>query len=236
MRQLGCSNVMQCWYFGNYPGVMNRAAGALAYETFDDSEDAFLARLASPEWGVASDTVVKAWRHLAEGYEHYPLTNMFQYYGPMHDGVVWPLFLIPALKPLAPTWLKSPYPSGDTIGECLDTFTLSEAISLCDKMAEQWQQGADLFRSLRPQFQNDTERLRDIDLVEALGIQFKSGRNILRFYYLRSLLINGRTTTPLDTLDTMKSIVEEEIGHSWRMVELCQQDSRLSFHSESGSI
>jgi hypothetical protein len=233
MRELGCVDVMQCWYFGNYPGVMNRAAGALAYETFDDSEDAFLARLARPEWGVSADTVVNAWRHLAEGYEHYPLTNMFQYYGPMHDGVVWPLFLIPALKPLAPTWLTAPYPSGDTIGECLDTFTLSEALSLCEKMADKWQLGVELFLSLRPKFQNDPERLRDIDLVEALGIQFKSGRNILSFYYLRALLINGRTKTPLDVLDAMRRLVEDEIGHSKRMVELCEQDSRLGFHSEA---
>jgi hypothetical protein len=233
MRQLGCASVMQCWYFGNYPGVMNRAAGALAFEAFDDSEYAFLLKLARPKWGAGADTVVKAWQHLAEGYEHYPLTNMFQYYGPMHDGVVWPLFLNPALKPLAPTWLKSPYPSGDTIGECLDTFTLSEALSLCDKMTEQWQQGTNLFLSLRPQFQNDPERIRDIDLVEALGIQFKSGRNILRFYHLRSLLINGRTQAPLDVLESMRSLVEEEIEHSERMAELCEQDSRLGFHSEA---
>jgi hypothetical protein len=233
MRQLGCAHVMQCWYFGNYPGVMNRAAGALALEAFDDSEDAFLARLARPEWGAAADTVVNAWRHLAEGYENYPLTNMFQYYGPMHDGVVWPLFLNPALKPLTPTWLTAPYPSGDTIGECLDTFTLSEALSLCDKMTEHWQQGADLFLSLRPQFQNDPERLSDIDLVEALGIQFKSGRNILRFYHLRALLMSGRIPDPLNTLDAMMHLVEDEIGHSERMVKLCEQDSRLGFHSEA---
>jgi hypothetical protein len=233
MRQLGCSHVMQCWYFGNYPGVMNRAAGALGFEAFADSEDAFLARLARPEWGDAADTVVKVWRHLAEGYAHYPLTNMFQYYGPMHDGVVWPLFLTPALKPLAPTWLTTPYPSGDTIGECLDTFTLPEALSLCNKMSEQWQQGTALFLSLRPQFQNNPELLRDIDLAEALGIQFKSGCNILSFYYLRSLLINRRTPTPLDALDAMRLLVEDEIGHSKRMIELCEQDSRLGFHSES---
>jgi hypothetical protein len=100
-------------------------------------------------------------------------------------------------------------------------------------MTEQWQQGTNLFLSLRPQFQNDPERIRDIDLVEALGIQFKSGRNILRFYHLRSLLINGRTQAPLDVLESMRSLVEEEIEHSERMAELCEQDSRLGFHSEA---
>jgi len=30
MPALNITSVMQCWYFGNYPGVMNRAAGRLA--------------------------------------------------------------------------------------------------------------------------------------------------------------------------------------------------------------
>ena len=89
MRRLGCTHAMLCWYFGNYPGLMNRAAGLLACESFEDGEEAFLRRLALPEWGDAADTVVRAWQRLADGYAQYPLEKLIGYYGPMHDGVVW---------------------------------------------------------------------------------------------------------------------------------------------------
>jgi hypothetical protein len=150
MRRLGVNNVMQCWYFGNYPGIMNRAAGMLGRETFDSSEADFLLRLARPDWGAAAETVVKAWQHFAEGYSHYPLSNQFQYYGPMHAGPVWPLYLKPALKPLAPTWKPDFPPSGDAIGECLENHTLEEAMILCRQLSEMWNQGVALLNSLKP--------------------------------------------------------------------------------------
>ncbi|MBR0457791.1 MAG: hypothetical protein IJJ26_01005, partial [Victivallales bacterium] len=90
MRECGCRSVMQCWYFGNYPGVMNRAAGMLAFEDFQDSEEQFLLRLARPQWGAHAPKVVQAWKYFVDGYENYPLSNQMQYYGPMHAGVVWP--------------------------------------------------------------------------------------------------------------------------------------------------
>jgi hypothetical protein len=50
MRRLGVSHTMLCWYFGNYPGLMNKAAGELSFEPFPENEDAFLTRLASIYW------------------------------------------------------------------------------------------------------------------------------------------------------------------------------------------
>jgi hypothetical protein len=48
MREMGVSTVLQCWYFGNYPGIMNKAAGELSFDDFTDDEDTFLSRLAKP--------------------------------------------------------------------------------------------------------------------------------------------------------------------------------------------
>ena len=233
MRRVGVSNVMQCWYFGNYPGIMNRAAGMLSGEDFTGSEEEFLTRLAKPEWGSSTDIVVRAWQHFSEGYSHYPLSNQFQYYGPMHAGPAWPLYLKPVLKPLAPTWKPDFPPSGDTIGECLENHTLEEAIILCRQMSEEWNKGIALLNSLRPVFAGNHERLLDIGLAEALGIQFESGYNILKFYHLRKLLYIG--DNGLDLLKEMKTIVESEILRSERLIELCEKDSRLGFHSEAES-
>jgi hypothetical protein len=233
MRRLGVSNVMQCWYFGNYPGIMNRAAGMLAGENFETSEEDFLLQLARPEWGAAAVAVVKAWQYFAEGYSHYPLSNQFQYYGPMHAGPVWPLYLKPALKPLAPTWKPDFPPSGDTIGECLENHTLEEAMILCRQLSEIWNQGVVLLNSLKPEFNGNHDRLLDIGLAEALGIQFESGYNILKFYHLRKLLYRAKNS--LETFGEMEKIVYAEMSRSKRLITLCEQDSRLGFHSEAES-
>jgi hypothetical protein len=233
MKKLGVSDVMQCWYFGNYPGIMNRAAGMLTGEDFTDSEEGFLLRLAGSEWGSSTETVVRAWQHFAEGYSYYPLSNQFQYYGPMHAGPAWPLYLKPVLKPLAPTWKPDFPPSGDAIGECLDNHTLEEAIILCGRLSEEWNEGVVLMDSLRPTFTGNRERLLDIGLAEALGIQFESGYNILKFYHLRKCLYSG--TNSLAVLNEMQKIVESEILRSKRLTKLCEEDSRLGFHSEAES-
>jgi hypothetical protein len=230
MKQAGVSRVMQCWYFGNYPGVMNKAAGKLAYEEFSRSEDDFLEQLARPDWGAHAPEVIRAWNCFAEGYSCYPMSNMFQYYGPMHDGVVWPLYLTPSLKPLAPTWKLEYGTSGDAIGECLENHTLPEAVRLCGNMAENWRRGVDILSALRDDFRDDPERLKDIGVAEALGLQFESGHAILRFYELRKEL-NFQADRSI--LDEMELLVRAEIQRSKRLAELCREDSRLGFHSEA---
>ena len=233
MHKLGVSSVMQCWYFGNYPGIMNKTAGELAFEEFKDSEHDFLLRLATPEWGEHAKKIVEAWELFAEGYSNYPLDNMFQYYGPMHDGVVWPLYLIPENKPLAPTWKLEYGTSGDRYGECLKQFSLDEVLTLCQMISEKWSKGARIMQDLRPAFHNNPERSKDIDLMEALDILFKSGYNILKFYALRETLLNSNPNEWSDTLTQMENIVNREIKRSSRMIELCEADSRLGFHSEA---
>jgi hypothetical protein len=233
MHQLGVSHVMQCWYFGNCPGIMNKAAGQLAFEEFKDSEHDFLFRIAAPEWGEHSQKVVEAWELLAEGYSNYPLESMFQYYSPMHDGVVWPLYLIPEEKPLAPTWRLDYGTSGDRYGECLGKFSLDEVLTLCQTISEKWNKGAKIMRDLRPAFRDNPERLKDIDLVEALGVLFESGYNILNFYSLREVLLNSAPNEWSAALAQMENIVNGEIKRSSRMIKLCEADSRLGFHSEA---
>ena len=68
MRQLGVEHVIQCWFFGNYPGLMNRAAGKLAFEEFTGSEESFLEELAAPEWGRRNAPVMATVWRLFTGY------------------------------------------------------------------------------------------------------------------------------------------------------------------------
>ncbi len=242
MRRLGVSHTMLCWYFGNYPGLMNKAAGELSAEPFAADEDAFLRRLAEIYWGREhAPKVVAAWKHFSEGYENYPLTNLFQYYGPMHDGPVWPLLLKPRDAPLAPTWLlgstttRQPWPpSGDRIGESfMELLTLDETVELARRMSSSWDSGVQLLRALEPDFRNEPERMRDIGVARALGIQFRSGNNILRFYQLREKMLRAAGKERLAMLRQLAAIVREEIAQDEQLLRLCERDSRLGFHSEA---
>jgi hypothetical protein len=244
MREFGVSQVMLCWYFGNYPGIMNQAAGELAFEPFPETEAAFLESLARPAWGRQAGTVGRALSLLGDGYGHYPLVTEFQYWGPMHDGVVWPLHLFPRDTPLAPTWqiawntgarIGTPVaPSGDRIGEALgQDYTLGEAIEECRAMSALWDQGVALLRTLETDPALLPERRRDIGVARALGIQFHSGLNILRFYDLRERLVGEAPARQRTTLGEMRRIVEEELADGDELLGLCGCDARLGFHSEA---
>jgi hypothetical protein len=253
MRDLGVSHAMLGWYFGNYPGPMIKSAGLLSFEPFPESEEGFLKMLASVYWKEEDvPVVVEAWKYFAEGYGNYPLQGEMGYYGPMHDGPVWPLLLKPADAPLSPTWLlgssftlKQWPPSGDRIGECLwggtnridgtmnDVLTLEETIELCYRMSSIWNKGVNILEKLESGYVNEPERILEIGLAQALGIQFRSGYNILRFYQLREKMFRMEGRERLDILNQLGDIMREEIEMDEQLIKLCEKDSRLGFHSEA---
>ncbi len=227
MRELGVRDAIQCWYFGNCPGLMNEAAGRLAWEDFAAGEDAFLDELAKPRWGRDRRHAVAAWKRFADGYSNYPLDIQFQYYGPMHDGPVWPLHLKQAMRPLTRSWKPETFPAGDALGECAEQFGLGELAELTGILSREWREGlAELEKA------DERGREGDFSVARALDVLFRSGHNILRFYVLRNALLDS----PPDSgrlLSEMKEIVREEIGNSLRLAELCERDSRLGYHSEA---
>ena len=254
MHRLGVSHTMLGWYFGNYPGLMIRSAGELSFEPFPKDEDTFLYQLASIYWKEDDvSRVVEAWKNFAEGYGNYPLQNMMGYYGPMHDGPVWPLLLKPLDAPLSPTWqLASSHrddyiwpPSGDRIGECLwsggnqigesmeNVLTLKETVELCRRMSTMWDKGVAILNELEPKYINEPERILDIGVAKALGIQFRSGYNILRFYLLREEMLRMEGKERLDILKQLTDIIHEELDLDKQLIGLCEKDSRLGFHSEA---
>ncbi|MFA7173202.1 MAG: hypothetical protein WC340_07275 [Kiritimatiellia bacterium] len=253
MHRLGVSHTMLGWYFGNYPGLMIKAAGELSFNPLPENEDDFLRRLASVYWKAGDvPKVVAAWKYFAEGYGNYPLHNMLGYYGPMHDGPVWPLLLKPVDLPLSPTWqigssatLKPWPPSGDRIGECLwaggswvkhsmeDVLTLEENVELCRRMSVSWDKGVALLHELESTYRNDPERILDMGVAAALGIQFRSGYNILNFYLLRERMLRMEGRERLDILKQLGDILREELELDKHLLKLCEKDSRLGFHSEA---
>lgn len=241
MRKLGVSHTMLSWIMGSYPGLMVKAAEQLSFGAYPD-EGEFLKQLAAYYWRKEDvSKVVEAWQHFSRGYENYPLTNIFQYLGPMHDGPVWPLLLTPRDAPLSPTYQLGsrntflPWPpSGDRIGESFtDILSLDEMVTLCKRMTDAWEEGLVVINGLSPKYQGNNERLLDIGVAQALGIQFRSGYNILRFYQLREKMFRMEGLGRLALLNELKGIVEEEIQQSGRLAVLSRNDSRLGFHPEA---
>lgn len=241
MRRLGVSHTMLSWYFGNAPGLMVKATDLLSFDSLSGQE-AFLHQLASIYWKEKDvPGVVKAWQYFEEGYEHYPLTNLFQYYGPVHDGPVWPLLLKPVDAPLSPTWLLGstqttlPWPpSGDRVGDAFTSLlSLEEVVELCGKMSASWDSGVAILNRLAPDYSNEPDRLLDIGIAKAIGIQFRSGYNILRFYLLREKMLRMTGMERLDILKTLKEIVYRELESDNELLLLSKQDSRLGYHPEA---
>ena len=232
MHEHGVSAAMQCWYFGNYPGLMNKAAGELSFEPFPQTAEEFLCQLAAPDWGKNAPRVAKAWNCFSRAYRNFPANLSFEWYGPLHHAIAWPLYLFPVDLPIAPSWILKQFPqtSGDRFGECLTFFhTLSEARELCRNMNDLWQQGVGIFTSLKDEYADSPARLADITLAQAIGLQIKSTCNLLEFYDLREDMLFNKN----NHLERMKAIVEEEIANSRLMSTLCEEDCRLGYHSEA---
>jgi len=235
MHQLGVSSAMQSWYFGNYPSLMTRAAGLLSFAPLPATESEFLLQLARKEWGSLAPAVAKAWALFGKAYENYPATHFFGYYGPVQNGVTWPLHLIPRRRPLSPTWKIDFPPSGDYLADCLSSnFTLGEVVTLCSRMVRYWKQGMDHLRAAFDRSERTSTQTHEMQVSEAIGLQFENALTILRFYELREILVD--TIDPdqrLSTLALMEELVREEIVRRRQFLELLRREPTLGYHSEA---
>lgn len=240
MREQGVTDVLYCWYFGSAPGLMNKAAGELAYVDFgQEDEDSFLRRLAAEDWGEDAETMARIWKACSDGFSHYPVSNYVQYYGPYHQGVVWPLRADIEMRPLGDTWVPSQPAAGDLIGECLADFDLREALSLARKMCDETEKVKPALAALEGRYADNAERMLDLGLVRAFLCHLEAARDVFEFYYLRRDAVTssrgGDKTTALRALARMKEIAVREKAVARTMKGLCEKDSRLGFHSEAES-
>lgn len=230
--ELGVKGVMECWYFGNYPCLMSKAAGELSFVHDFSDEGAFLEHLASIYWGrTQAKHVVMAWKLFAEGYKNYPNNIMFSYYGPMHDGIVWELQLEPKNYSLPRSWFSTDKCDGDRIEECLlGVHSVSEAEILTLEMSDKWKAGIKELEKIPPN--NSYNYSEQISCAKALNVLFESGHNIIRFYELREKL-GFEEENQTEMLAEMEKIVKREIELSDEMIVLCENDKRLGYHSEA---
>ena len=239
MRERGVADAMLCWYFGSAPGLMNRAAGLLAYDDFAEGEDAFLERLARFDWGDDAERMARVWKACSDGFAEYPLSNMIQYYGPYHQGVVWPLRPDIEMRPLGDSWVSGQPAGGDLAGECLEEFTIGEAARLARRMYDKASRAEDDVAFLERKYAADADRMKDLGLVRALQSHFEAGRDFFEFYIARRDAVfssrSGDAAAARRSICAMKEIVSREMELTRRMKALCLADSLLGYHSECES-
>lgn len=230
MYENGISGVMQCWYFGNYPSLMNKSAFELSYAPFFTSKTEFLTYLAKTYFGKDYKNAVIAWKFFEKGYKNFPVNLAFEWVGPMQDSPCCPLHLLPIDWPMPGTWLKSEQSGGDRIGECLlNGHSIDEAITLINAMCEYWNKGLKFITAINSE--NSEVRDEQKRIATAISLIFKSGLNILKFYKLRHVL--GTRQGGLEILRQMESIVFDEIQISTELIPLCEKDIRIGYHSEA---
>lgn len=234
MRDIEVSVAMQSWYFGNNPSLMTKAAALLSFDPFPPNEDAFLRQLADLFWGKKATKVAKAWGWFTKAYANYPANHLFGYYGPMHDGITWPLHLLPKNQPLAPTWRLDFPPGGDYLPDCLSSyFNLDEVLALCRTMAALWKRGCAILNRLGSDNRLNTEQRHQRDVANAIGMLFESGLAILRFYQLREFLVEATPAKARRLLRAMESLVHEEIARRKAMLRYLPRVPDLGFHAEA---
>lgn len=230
-KDIGVKGIMESWFFGNYPCLMSKAADILSTDVKFKDKAEFLTELAKLYFQADNaEIAVKAWQRFEKGYTSYPVNVMFNYYGPMHDGVAWDLSLKPKNFSLPRSWQLQDKPDGDRIGECLFSgHTLEEATELVTRLNDDWQKGLDYLSQLK----NPTEEeAGQAAVAEALGILFKSGLNVLKFYLLRDYL-GYEKGEPCRVLAEMRDIVLSEIQNSKRLIPLCRKYGTFGYHSEA---
>ena len=230
LHKTRCETVMQCWYFGNFPGLMNQAAGRLSFLPFPKSENAFLFELAAPDWGLNSSKVVKAWQYFSKSYRNFPENLNMKWVGALHFSIIFPWYIFPADTPMMMSYTQCfPKIGGDRIGECIGyEHTREEVLELFKTMDTLWQKGMKIMNCLKKQYADNPERMKDIGIAEAVGIQISSSRRFFEFYSLREKMIFEKT----DLRQKMEILVQEEIADTLQMKKLCEADSRIGYHAE----
>ena len=231
MYENGIHGVMQCWFFGNYPCLMNKAAGELAFEPFFEDKEKFLTHLAGIYWGRDAEKAASAWNLFTEGYKNFPVGVMLEWYGPMQDSPVAPLHLKPVDRTLASTWLLNEMSGGDRIGDCLlNSHTVDEAVTLTSEIVRLWNLGCSKLSELEC-FDN-MNRSEQMNIAKAISLIFESGRDTFEFYALRRKLGIGEGNAKL-ILSKMRAIVEREIEISTLLIPVASIDNRIGYHSEA---
>ena len=231
LHKYSVDTVMYSWYFGCFPGLMNRAALELSQINIPSTAEEFLQSLALKEFGKAdSERIARSWKYFSRAFACYPLSNIFQYKGPVNAGLSWTLYPEAKVMNLTDAW-QGYADSGDCIGQCLRNYTLEDAFAQSSKMSRLWRKGMECIRPLMKKYPEGSEQSIQFLRAEAIDITFRNAVLILRFYLKRRDFYAGNRSA----LRVMEKMVADSITLTSEMKALCKKDLFLGYHSEAES-
>ena len=233
LQKYNVTSVFQCWGAGGTPGFMNAAARELSFmDTSKVSEDEFLLLMGKYYWGEKyAARAAHVWKLFSDAFNCYPRANMIQYFGPVADGVTWPMYVRPRFERLYPTWIVNQELSGNSIWECLDSHTLDELVMLLEEMSRKWNEGLKEMRKLVSEIGTlNQEQDRSRILGEALAIHFTTAYRITRFLQLRRDLYKNPS---MEMFREMRNLAEAELIARANMIELQKEWPLLGYNPEA---
>ncbi len=235
--------VMACWNFG-CSLTLNTEAVALFNESPEPrgEPESFMHDLARRYFGDEVDTqaVLSAWDAFVRAFDHYPLSNRLLYFSPMNYAPAYPLTADYRDEPMGWSWIDH-QPWGDRVDSFLGPFSLSQVLTMFERLAEEWRLGLTAYRgALRTQHERNDERtarhcFEELSCAEMIALHARGMANILRFArWRRTAMQKQNLSGPCRIAPDpeAKQIMAAQLQVMEEARVLVEDDPRLGYHQE----
>jgi hypothetical protein len=212
LKDIGIDRLMLSWTLGGYPSMnlklLDKGIEELSVEMFGPS---------------AAATVRKAWRLFSSAFEEFPFNIQTAYYAPQNFGPMNLLFGDPTNY--RATMVGFPYDDLESWAGAFSPETLERQFDL---LAGKWSEGlTELDRAMAVVSPDFGKGLQDhIEVAAAAYCHFRSSLLQMRFVRLRGIPTG-------EALDSVVSVLHEEIDLAKRLFDIVGRDSRIGFEASN---
>ncbi len=226
MHSAGISGVMESWTLGCYPSE-NWDVAESFYRDHPASANEDLEAAAASLYGAkAAKHVIRAWQLFSDAFQQYPFSDSLVYSSVVQCGPA-------ALIYFEPTGLKPRIMNSYDNLDWTQPFGPRIVSDVFEKMASGWNEGLkELVGAMNDvPVAHRRQAAKDLGVCRAIGLYFRSIANQVRFHASRQ-----RWKMSAEGMDTMNSVVKDEMNIAKQFLEICLQDSRLGFEASLGYL
>ena len=231
LRDVGVQGMMLGWTLGGYPSPNLEVVAAIGDDPSLSPEQA-MEQVAGKRYGIAGQSVVKAWKKYSHAFREYPFGGGL-YFAPLQAGpsnLLWE-----QSTGYAATMVGLPY---DQLTAWTGNYPVNVFINQIDKVANGFDQALhDLKDEISKLTLSRNERIAlesECNVAETIAIHCHTTSNQALFIHLRDqLLLEKNKTTRMEILNTLEMTLHKEINLAKRMYALQCRDSRLGYESSN---
>jgi len=236
-----CSNLakadidglMLSWSVGGYPSPNLQLVSEFQSQPVPTVDQA-LAKVARERYGSdAAPDVLAAWSKFSTAFTEYPFHTGFVYQGPMQWGPA--NLLYPEPTGYRATMVGFPYDDVDGWRAIYPTDVLAGQF---EKIVSGWSEGLSAFQNAMSKSGTSAQQANlreDSGPAEAAGLHFRSVANQIRFTAARNTLLSGslKGAEREARVQTVRTIVADEIESAKRLFVLTREDPRIGFEASN---